>query len=60
MLESGKEFVHGVWAKCIADLWAVESHAYRAVLNRAVIGDISEIKAWYLAPCCWIENIRDF
>ena len=60
MFESGKEFVHRVWAKGIADLWAVESHAHRAMFNRTVIGDVSEIKVRYLTPRSRVENIRHF
>ena len=60
MFESREKFIDGMGPKRISYLWAIESHAYRAMFNRAVIGDIGEIETRHGPPSGGVKDVRNF
>lgn len=60
MFEGCEQFIDCMRAKRIANVGAIESDADRAVLNGAMVGDVSEIESWNDAPSRWVKNVRNF
>jgi len=60
MFKSCEQFIDSMWTKRIANVGAIESNAYSAMLNRSVIGDIGKIESWNDAPSRWVEDVRNF
>lgn len=59
MFESREKFINCVWPKRIAYLGTIEGHAYRAMFDRAVIGDIGEIESRHDPPSGGVEDVRN-
>ena len=59
MFKSREKFIDCVGPKRIADLGPIEGHAYRAMFDRTVIGDIGEIETRHYPPSGGVEDVRN-
>lgn len=57
MIQSGEEFVDGVWAKSVAHFGTMECNTHCALADSSVIGDVGELETRNARPGIGVEDV---